>query len=50
MLFPSDVLVNNAAEQHLREDISQISPEQLERTFRTNIFAQFYLSQVSSPL
>jgi Dehydrogenases with different specificities (related to short-chain alcohol dehydrogenases) len=37
-----DILVNNAAEQHPRESIEQISREQLERTFRTNIFAQFF--------
>jgi NAD(P)-dependent dehydrogenase (short-subunit alcohol dehydrogenase family) len=34
-----DVLVNNAAEQHTTERITEISAEQLERTFRTNIFA-----------
>lgn len=37
-----DVLVNNAAEQHPQEDITKISAYQLERTFRTNIFAQFF--------
>lgn len=37
-----DVLVNNAAEQHPQEDISRITTEQLERTFRTNIFSYFY--------
>jgi len=38
-----DILVNNAAEQHPQESIDQISSDQLERTFRTNIFAQFYM-------
>ncbi|HEX8635732.1 MAG TPA: SDR family oxidoreductase [Pyrinomonadaceae bacterium] len=38
-----DVLVNNAAEQHPQETIEDISAEQLERTFRTNIFSMFYL-------
>ena len=38
-----DILVNNAAEQHPQDSIEQISAEQLERTFRTNIFALFYL-------
>ena len=38
-----DLLVNNAAEQHPQQDIRDISSEQLERTFRTNIFAMFYL-------
>jgi NAD(P)-dependent dehydrogenase (short-subunit alcohol dehydrogenase family) len=42
-----DVLVNNAAEQHPQKDIRRISPEQLERTFRTNIFSFFYLVQAA---
>jgi NAD(P)-dependent dehydrogenase (short-subunit alcohol dehydrogenase family) len=37
-----DILVNNAAEQHPRKSIEQISAEQLERTFKTNIFSFFY--------
>lgn len=44
-----DVLVNNAAEQHPREEIAEISPEQLERTFRTNIFGYFYMTQSALP-
>jgi NAD(P)-dependent dehydrogenase (short-subunit alcohol dehydrogenase family) len=40
-----DILVNNAAEQHPQESIEKITPQQLERTFRTNIFAMFYLTQ-----
>jgi NAD(P)-dependent dehydrogenase (short-subunit alcohol dehydrogenase family) len=42
-----DVLVNNAAEQHPQESIEDISAEQLERTFRTNIFSFFYLTKAS---
>lgn len=42
-----DILVNNAAEQHPQESLEAISSEQLERTFRTNIFAQFYLSRAA---
>jgi len=38
-----DVLVNNAAEQHVVENIEDLLPEQVERTFRTNIFSQFFL-------
>jgi NAD(P)-dependent dehydrogenase (short-subunit alcohol dehydrogenase family) len=38
-----DILVNNAAEQHPQENIEGITREQLERTFRTNIFSQFAL-------
>ncbi len=37
-----DILVNNAAEQHPLEDLAKLEEEQLERTFRTNIFAQFF--------
>jgi NAD(P)-dependent dehydrogenase (short-subunit alcohol dehydrogenase family) len=42
-----DILVNNAAEQHPQESIERISAEQLERTFRTNIFAMFYLTKAA---
>jgi NAD(P)-dependent dehydrogenase (short-subunit alcohol dehydrogenase family) len=44
-----DVLVNNAAEQHVRENLEDITAEQLERTFRTNIFAQFFLAKAALP-
>jgi NAD(P)-dependent dehydrogenase (short-subunit alcohol dehydrogenase family) len=44
-----DVLVNNAAEQHTTESIAEISVEQLERTFRTNIFAMFFLTKAALP-
>ena len=42
-----DILVNNAAEQHPQKNIEDISAEQLERTFRTNIFAMFYLTKAA---
>ena len=42
-----DILVNNAAEQHPQDGIEQISAEQLERTFRTNIFACFYMTKAA---
>jgi NAD(P)-dependent dehydrogenase (short-subunit alcohol dehydrogenase family) len=44
-----DILVNNAAEQHAREHIRDISAEQLERTFRTNVFAMFHLVKAALP-
>ncbi|MEZ0171819.1 SDR family oxidoreductase [Microvirga sp. TS319] len=44
-----DVLVNNAAEQHPKSGISEISPEQIDRTFRTNIFGYFYMVQAAMP-
>lgn len=42
-----DILINNAAEQHPQESIEDISAEQLERTFRTNIFSMFYLTKAA---
>ncbi len=42
-----DILVNNAAEQHPQESIEDISAEQLERTFRTNIFSMFFLTKAA---
>ena len=42
-----DILVNNAAEQHPQESIEDITAEQLERTFRTNIFSMFYLTKAA---
>lgn len=42
-------LINNAAEQHPQKDIQDISTEQLERTFRTNIFSMFHLVKASLP-
>ncbi len=42
-----DILVNNAAEQHKADSITEIGAEQLERTFRTNIFSQFYLTKAA---
>lgn len=42
-----DILINNAAEQHPQESIEDISAEQLERTFRTNIFSMFFLTKAA---
>lgn len=44
-----DVLVNNAGEQHPDQDITDITVEQLQRTFQTNIFSMFYLVQAARP-
>lgn len=44
-----DVLVNNAGEQHPAEDIRDISEDQLQRTFATNIFGMFFLVQAALP-
>lgn len=42
-----DILVNNAAEQHPQESIEDITSEQLERTFRTNIFSMFFMTKAA---
>ncbi|VVE84579.1 glucose 1-dehydrogenase [Pandoraea sputorum] len=42
-----DVLVNNAGEQHVREDLSEISEDQLTQTFRTNVFGMFFITQAA---
>ena len=44
-----DVLVNNAGEQHPDENVTEITAEQLQRTFQTNIFSMFYLVQAARP-
>src|SRR4029453_1352114 len=44
-----DILVNNAGEQHPQESIEKITPQQLERTFRTNIFSMFHLTAAALP-
>ncbi|MGG4488827.1 SDR family oxidoreductase [Metabacillus idriensis] len=44
-----DILVNNAAEQHPQAGIEEISKEQLERTFKTNIFSFFYMTKAALP-
>ena len=44
-----DILVNNAAEQHPQESLEGITPEQLERTFQTNIFSFFYMTKAALP-
>jgi NAD(P)-dependent dehydrogenase (short-subunit alcohol dehydrogenase family) len=44
-----DILVNNAAEQHPQENILDIGTEQLEKTFRTNIFSMFHITRSALP-
>jgi len=44
-----DILVNNAAEQHPQETIEKITADQLERTFRTNIFSMFFMTKAALP-
>ncbi|WP_308515239.1 SDR family oxidoreductase [Sphingomonas flavescens] len=42
-----DILVNNAGEQHYDEDLRGITEDQLKRTFQTNIFGMFFLTQAA---
>jgi NAD(P)-dependent dehydrogenase (short-subunit alcohol dehydrogenase family) len=42
-----DLVVNNAAEQHPQKSIEKITEEQLERTFRTNIFSFFFMTKAA---
>lgn len=42
-----NILINNAAVQFPQENFADISPEQLQRTFATNIFSYFYMTQAA---
>jgi NAD(P)-dependent dehydrogenase (short-subunit alcohol dehydrogenase family) len=44
-----DILVNNAGEQHPDKDITDITEDQLRRTFQTNIFGMFFMTQAARP-
>jgi NAD(P)-dependent dehydrogenase (short-subunit alcohol dehydrogenase family) len=42
-----NIVINNAAEQHPQKSLGEISAEQIERTYRTNIFSFFYITQAA---
>ncbi|GAB3017733.1 SDR family oxidoreductase [Bowmanella dokdonensis] len=44
-----DVLINNVGEQHPHQDISEIDDQQLEKTFRTNIFSYYRMIRAALP-
>ncbi|GGF67810.1 hypothetical protein GCM10007301_29400 [Azorhizobium oxalatiphilum] len=44
-----DIVVNNAGEQHPDQDITDITEQQLQRTFQTNIFSMFFMVQAARP-
>jgi NAD(P)-dependent dehydrogenase (short-subunit alcohol dehydrogenase family) len=44
-----DIIINNAAEQHAQKRLEDITDEQLQRTFQTNIFGMFYLTRAALP-
>jgi NAD(P)-dependent dehydrogenase (short-subunit alcohol dehydrogenase family) len=43
-----DILVNNAAFQMSHKDLSEITAEEFDRTFRTNVYANFYLCKAAA--
>jgi len=42
-----DILVNNAAEQHEVHDVQELTAQQIERTFRTNVFSFFFMAKAA---
>jgi len=44
-----NIVVNNAAQQYPQESLENISEEQLLKTFGTNIFSYFYITQAALP-
>jgi len=44
-----DIVVNNAGEQHPENKLEDIDDEQILNTFRTNVFAAFYLTRSAVP-
>ncbi len=44
-----DILINNAGEQHPQEKLEDITEEQLRKTFQTNIFSMFFMTQAALP-
>jgi NAD(P)-dependent dehydrogenase (short-subunit alcohol dehydrogenase family) len=44
-----DVLINNAAFQMAHEKLEEFTAQQIDRTFRTNVFAMYYLTKAAVP-
>jgi NAD(P)-dependent dehydrogenase (short-subunit alcohol dehydrogenase family) len=44
-----DILVNNAGEQHSDKEVTEVDEHQLRRTFQTNIFGMFFMTQAARP-
>ncbi len=42
-----DILVNNAAKQHAVDQITDISNEQFDATFKTNVYAMFWITKAA---
>jgi NAD(P)-dependent dehydrogenase (short-subunit alcohol dehydrogenase family) len=44
-----DILVNNAGKQQFRETLAEISDEQFDETFKTNVYAMFWITKAALP-
>ena len=44
-----DILVNNGAEQTYLDDLAQLTDEQFEMTFKTNVYAMFWVTKAALP-
>ncbi|GAB4461954.1 MAG: SDR family oxidoreductase [Armatimonadaceae bacterium] len=44
-----DVLVNNASEQHVHKELTEITAEEIRKTFETNVFGYFYMIMAAVP-
>lgn len=44
-----DILINNAAYQQDHESLQELTEQELDRTFRTNVYAMFYLCKAAEP-
>ncbi|KQO09951.1 glucose 1-dehydrogenase [Agreia sp. PsM10] len=44
-----DILVNNAGKQQFRESLDEISDEQFDETFKTNVYAMFWITKAALP-
>ena len=44
-----DVLVNNAADQMTHSSFLEMKPDEIDRVFRTNVYAMFYMTQAAVP-
>src|SRR5690606_13381921 len=44
-----DILVNNAAEQHMRDSFDELTEDELDRIFRTNVYGYFFRTKAALP-
>ncbi|SMQ71592.1 glucose 1-dehydrogenase [Agreia sp. VKM Ac-1783] len=44
-----DILVNNAGKQQFRETLDEVSDEQFDETFKTNVYAMFWITKAALP-